>query len=80
MMVVPLVVMTPFLAGSSSSSKSSDGAAIAKAVRSMAVSVATIGGVFGQFLLSPLLTAVAATDSRVAFTAWFWPPATAVVF
>jgi monovalent cation:H+ antiporter-2, CPA2 family len=74
LMVVPLLVMTPLLAvassGSSASSTSSTsvGAAITKAVGSMAVSVLTIVAVFGQFLLLPLLKAVASTNSTVAFT------------
>jgi monovalent cation:H+ antiporter-2, CPA2 family len=71
LMVVPLLVMTPLLATASSGSASSSTSvktAITKAVMSMAVSVVTIVGVFGQFLLLPLLQAVAATNSTVAFT------------
>jgi hypothetical protein len=60
--------MTPLLANESSST-SSVGAAITEAVVSIVVSVANVDGLLGQFQLSPLLTAVAATYSMVAFTA-----------
>jgi len=63
LMVVPLLVMTPLLAGNSDSSV---GTAIAQAFTSIVVALVAILGIFGKGILNPVLDFVTKSSSKEA--------------